>query len=142
MPLSLKNLLLKSRYSEKATKFWKKSPNFLTLLFSKKCHKSGRFCETFVAFSEYMNFNIFNRNVWSQKENKSLCINKINNYHLFLSSHFEGRLDFHHRNVSFYFPKLEHLLLPHTLNKLIWFISLIKKVTPDFSFLEISKSVF
>ena len=119
---------------KKNSTFWKKAT------FSKKFNKSGRFCETFVTFSDYMNFNIFN--VWSQKENKALCINKINNYHLFLSSHFEGRLDFHHRNVSFYFPKLEHLLLPHTLNKLIWFIFLIKKVRPDFSFLKTSKSGF
>ena len=48
--------MIKLRYSEKATKFEKKFPSYLTLLSNVK--KIGKFFRHFVAFSEYLNFTV------------------------------------------------------------------------------------
>ena len=47
--------LLKFRYSEKETTFWKISPIFDDIRSSVK--KLGDFFQIFVAYSEYLNFN-------------------------------------------------------------------------------------
>ena len=50
---------LKFRYSEKATKFWKKKQSVKPFLLKlpSNCQKIGTFLSNFVAFSEYLNFN-------------------------------------------------------------------------------------
>ena len=49
---------LKFIYSEKATKFWEIFPLHLTTVHTVK--SKGKIWQNFVAFSEYMNFNIRN----------------------------------------------------------------------------------
>ena len=48
---------MKFSYSEKATKIWKTSPSFFEL--SKYCHKALGDFQIFVAFSDNLNFNLY-----------------------------------------------------------------------------------